>query len=101
VTTTTWEATLDALEADLAGFAEVVLNRETLPRVPAFQPSAELGPLPAHLAARATALGAAYEAVLERAEAAREQVRTELAGLPRPRVEEAPRRRAAFIDIQS
>jgi hypothetical protein len=101
VTTATWDAVLDALEADLAQFNAVLEQGVTAPATPAFEPPAGLGPLPAHLAPRATDLGAAYEAAIERAEAGLAAVRAELAALPRPRIEEPRARRPAFIDFQS
>jgi hypothetical protein len=80
-----WEDVLGSLERDLAAMQRVIddLDRAASPATAGFRPPADLGPMPADLAARAIGLAAAYEAAVERAEAESARLAEELRRLPR------------------
>jgi hypothetical protein len=80
-----WEDVLGSLERDLAAMQQVIddLDRGTAAPAPEFRPPADLGPMPADLAARAISLAAAYEAAVEQAEAESARLADELRRLAR------------------
>jgi hypothetical protein len=80
-----WEDVLGALERDLAAMQQVIddLDQGATAPAPEFRPPADLGPMPADLAARAIGLAAAYETALERAQAESARLAEELRRLPR------------------
>jgi hypothetical protein len=95
-----WEQVLDALERDLEHH-EAVIDGHAEATELAFSAPTDLGPIPAHLAPRAIALGNAFEAAIERAERARSEIQDIMRQLPRPQHHASVPPRHARIDFQS
>jgi hypothetical protein len=95
-----WEQVLDTLERDLDHHDAVIEGRAEAAET-AFSAPAGLGPMPAELAPRAIALGNAYDAAIERAERAQEELQDILRRLPRPQHQAAVPPLHARIDFQS
>lgn len=88
MSTAVWAAVLDDLEAYVADLEAVAADPRELDRfgdhgVPAYEPPAELGPVPAHLAERATAVSSRMLGVEASLTLALESVREELSATQR------------------
>jgi hypothetical protein len=79
---TSWSAALDEMERRLDGAEQLIANPES-DAVPAFEPPAVDGPVPAELAARADALVARGLALQQQLLESMTQVRADLARIPR------------------
>jgi hypothetical protein len=95
--TTSWSETLDQLEARLDDAARA-LERPSDSVTPAFEPPAELGPLPAELVPRARGLLTRGSALEQQLTAAAATLRTELHRLPR---RPSPRGATARFEIDA
>ena len=93
-----WEAVLETLESELELIQAAVDDLDRGPHESRFVPPDDLGPLPRDLADRAIRLSGAYDAALERANAERARLSSELQHVTRHQVE--PPRGQARIDFQ-
>jgi hypothetical protein len=76
--TPTWDEVLDALEYDLGQFVARLDNPNWPAPTPTFSAPADIGPIPAEYAVRASSLAAAYDAAVQRAEEQSTQLGAEL-----------------------